>query len=135
MPFPREARGKRSDIDSWDLMRPYRNAEAWELAGVRPSASGFFFVFILVAPVGNAPTLFPGISLRPYRAPGAWECASASGFFLFGLWFCAAQEKGREMKGGPNKVLVHCAVSLWSKGRVCSSTFSYDLLRGCDRRL
>src|SRR6516164_2821984 len=27
---------------------PYRNPEAWECAGAKPSASGFLFVFILV---------------------------------------------------------------------------------------
>src|SRR6516162_3325638 len=32
--------------------------------------------------VGNAQTLIPGISYSPYRNPEAWECASASGFFL-----------------------------------------------------
>jgi len=45
--------------------------------GIRLLLGNVFF-----ATVGNAQTLIPGISSSPCRNLEAWECASASGFFL-----------------------------------------------------
>ena len=72
---------------------PHRNPEARPCAGVRPSASGFFFGFWFCAaiqravcvrdPVGNAQTLIRGISCSPYRNPEASKCAkSGHGNFI-----------------------------------------------------
>src|SRR6516164_10888740 len=75
--------GKRSDIDSCDLIQSVPEPRSRGCAGVRPSTSGFFFGdhFRLLfrrpfwlfgsssGPAGNAQTLIPGISYSPYRIP------------------------------------------------------------------
>jgi len=84
-----------------------RNAASARGSGFPASFFGLCFcaAFLISAtvatPPGNAQTLFPVISYGPYRNSEGRGWAgvrpSAPGFF-FGFWFCAAQEKGREMK-------------------------------------